>query len=99
MLTTIARLMLVGVGVGSFGCAAIGAQVKELPPGPNRELVAQQCQACHDIDNVLGGAGATREAWDGAIDQMVSFGMMVTPEQRALILEYLATYLGPDAGK
>jgi mono/diheme cytochrome c family protein len=96
----IARLML-GTGLGvAVAAAAIGvaaAQLKELPPGPNRELVSQQCQACHDLDNVLGGAGATREAWDGAIDQMVGYGMNVSPEQRAMILEYLATYLGPGS--
>jgi mono/diheme cytochrome c family protein len=95
-----ARLMLgmgfsaAGAAVGALGVMA--AQLKELPPGPNRELVSEQCQACHDLDNVLEGAGATREAWDGAIDQMVGYGLKVTPEQRAMILEYLATYLGPS---
>ena len=81
---------------GTIGPAA--AQLKELPVGPNRDLVSQQCQACHDLDNVLEGAGASREAWDGAIEQMVGFGLMVTADQRAMILEYLATYLGPSAG-
>ncbi len=99
MFDKIACLLLLAVGLADLGGTAVSAELKELPPGPNRELVAQQCQSCHDIDNVLGGAGATREAWDGAIDQMVSFGMMVTPEQRAMILEYLATYLGPNAAK
>ena len=92
------RLMLgaglgAGAAVGAFG--AMAAQLKELPQGPNRELVSMQCQACHDLDNVLEGAGATREAWEGAIEQMVGFGMSVTPEQRAMILDYLATYLRP----
>jgi len=82
---------------GLFGAIGpVAAQLKELPPGPNRELVSRQCQACHDIDNVLEGAGASREAWDGAIEQMVGYGLMVTAEQRAMILDYLAIYLGPN---
>ena len=28
---------------------------------------------------------------------MTSYGLKVTPEERAQILEYLATYLGPSA--
>ena len=72
---------------------------KNCRPDPIASWSPSSANPVHDIDNVLGGAGATREAWDGAIDQMVSFGMIVTPEQRAMILEYLATYLGPDAWK
>lgn len=87
-------LAVAGAAVYAFG--AMAAQLRELPPGPNRDVVARQCQACHDLDNVLEGAGASREAWDGAIEQMVGYGMSVTPEQRAMILDYLATYLGPN---
>lgn len=91
-----AACAVAGVTYGVPG--AIAAQRKELPPGPNRELVSQQCQSCHDLDNVLEAAGATREAWDGAIEQMVAYGLSVTPEQRAMILDYLATYMGPNPG-
>src|ERR1700691_1459306 len=87
-------LAVAGGLLGAIG--PVAAQFKELPPGPNRELVSQQCQACHDLDNVLEGAGASREAWDGAIEQMVGYGLMVTAEQRAMILDYLAIYLGPN---
>jgi mono/diheme cytochrome c family protein len=91
--------MILAAAGGLLGAIGpVAAQLKELPAGPNRDLVSQQCQACHDLDNVLEGAGASREAWDGAIEQMVGFGMMVTAEQRAIILDYLATYLGPGAG-
>ncbi len=58
------------IAVADVACGvpgAIAAQRKELPPGPNRELVSQQCQSCHDLDNVLEAAGATRHAWDGAL--------------------------------
>jgi len=76
---------------------ASSAGATELPAGPNRDVVARECQACHDLDNVLGAAGASRDDWNGALDEMTSYGMKVTPGDRAKILEYLATYLGPGS--
>jgi cytochrome c5 len=86
----------------SFGVVAatfviLGAAVAradELPPGPNREVVARECQACHDA-NYFESTNRSRESWDGLIDEMISYGMRTTPEERAKILDYLATALGP----
>jgi hypothetical protein len=64
-----------------------------MPEGPNRALVARLCTGCHDLGNLLSTAGRSREGWDSKIDEMQSYGMKVTPEERALILDYLATYL------
>ncbi len=33
-----------------------------------------------------------------AIEQLAAYGLSVTPEQRAMILDYLATYMGPNPG-
>jgi hypothetical protein len=77
--------------VGTFALAA------ELPPGPNRDLVAHECQACHDLDMVIEAAGASRDDWSGAIEAMTSYGLKVSPEDRAKILDYLATALGPGS--
>ena len=84
-----------GVVLGALIGGIAGAA--ELPPGPNRDLVARECTACHDLEMLFGAAGANREAWDGAIDQMTEYGFKVAPEDRAKILEYLATMLGPDS--
>ena len=86
-----------GFALGAPG--AIAAQRYELPPGPNRDLVYQRCQACHELDNLLEVAGSSRETWDGTLDLMIAFGLNVTPEQRAKILDYLATYMGPNPGR
>jgi hypothetical protein len=88
----IGATLLVGSGLGSRA-----AEITELPQGPDRDLVAKTCQACHDLQMVFDGAGASREDWDGALDQMATYGMMVTPDERARILGYLAAYLGPSA--
>jgi hypothetical protein len=66
-----------------------------MPEGPNRELVARVCTGCHDLGNLLATVGRTRDGWDTKIDDMVLYGMKIAPEQRALVLEYLATYLKP----
>ena len=48
---------VLGLAIGNFG--AVAAERIELPPGPNRDLVSHTCQACHDLDNVIGLSGAT----------------------------------------
>ena len=43
-------------------------------------------------------AGASRDDWNGALDEMTGYGLKVTPQERD-DSEYLATYLGPSAKK
>jgi hypothetical protein len=76
--------------------AAGAAEMTELPAGPNRELVSKTCRSCHDLQMVFEAAGVSREVWDAALEQMTANGMAVSAEDRAKILEYLATYLGPS---
>jgi hypothetical protein len=39
----------------------------------------------------------SRQDWDATIEEMVtSNGMSVSPEDRAKLLDYLSTYLGPS---
>jgi len=80
------------IGVAMLGAAA--AQLRDLPAGPNRDLVSRACQACHDLSMVVAATGLTREGWDGTIEEMISYGMRVDREDRAKILDYLSTYLG-----
>jgi len=82
----------ISISVAMLGTAA--AQLRDLPPGPNRDLVSRACQACHDLAMVVAATGLTREGWDGTIEEMISYGMRVDKEDRAKILEYLSTYLG-----
>jgi hypothetical protein len=83
---------------GAVGAISIqGAGAAELPEGPSRALVASQCTGCHDLQMVFDAAGISREDWDGAIEEMTSYGLKLTPDERAQILDYLSTYLGPTA--
>jgi hypothetical protein len=89
-------LLLVGFGP-SVLAAPTGAQRLELPVGPDRDLVSRACQTCHDLSMVLAAAGLTRDGWDSAIDEMISYGMKIEPDERARMLDYLASRLGPSS--
>jgi hypothetical protein len=66
-----------------------------MPEGPNRELVVKTCIGCHALSNLYSTVGRTREGWNRVLDDMTNYGMNVTAQERAQILEYLATSLGP----
>jgi hypothetical protein len=83
-------------GILAFLIMPVSAQIDpRMPDGPNRELVVRKCTSCHDVSNFIGTAGRSRTGWDGKIDDMILYGMKITLEERALVLDYLATYLPP----
>src|SRR5215468_12094835 len=89
------KMWAASLAIGIVALAAIApsrAQFAKLPEGPNRELVETVCGSCHDIEMVAIGR-RSEERWSLTIDEMVSYGLRVSPTERALILRYLATYL------
>jgi hypothetical protein len=91
-----ARLIVIMINV--FVLSA-GAHPAELPAGPNKDIVTRACGACHDLDMVFEAAGQTREGWNGTIEEMTGYGLKVSATERAQILDYLASILGPEARK
>lgn len=91
-----ARVIFGMIGASLLSAAAGAA---ELPTGPNKDIVARTCSACHDLEMVFDAAGQTREGWNGTIEEMTGYGLKVSPDERAQILEYLTSFLGPDAKK
>ena len=88
--------VLLSVAGAIFVCGAASAAERfDLPQGAGRELVYGHCQTCHDLQSVLDSAGIRRGAWDAVLDNMKGFGLRITADQRARILDYLGTYLGP----
>jgi hypothetical protein len=43
---------------------------------------------------VVAATGLTREGWDATIEEMISYGMRVEPDERTKILDYLSSFLG-----
>jgi hypothetical protein len=87
------------LGGTAFALAAGAAEITELPPGPDRDLVAKVCQSCHDLQMVFDAAGISRQEWDMQLDEMSANGMNISADDRARILGYLSTYLGPSPPK
>ena len=91
-----ARLLIgvVGAVLVVLSVHTTTAQIdSRMPEGPNRDLVARRCTTCHDLGHLVSTGGRSREGWNGKLDEMQTYGMRVTAEERALILDYLATYL------
>jgi len=84
------------VGWALLAAGAVAADAQELPPGPNRDLVYGQCRTCHDLGYLVESAGVPRSTWNDLLDSMKQYGLRLKPEQRAKILDYLGTYLGPN---
>ncbi|WP_105316926.1 c-type cytochrome [Thermus tenuipuniceus] len=90
------RKLLPTLTIAAFGLTGYLALSQfTLPEGPGQEVVLAKCQACHDIGFVA-RERLSRERWDAVINEMVMRGLQVTPEERAVILDYLATYLGTE---
>jgi len=91
--------LIAGAVAGGFLLFAAGtakAQEQDLPPGPNRALVYGQCRTCHDLQYLKESAGIPRDAWDEILVSMKQYGLRIPDDQRAKILDYLGSYLGPN---
>ena len=86
------RLLFGVVGAALVTLSLPAAGQSQLPPGPNRELVARICGSCHDVAFVAERRGTTAD-WVQRIDEMISYGLRITPEERTQIIEYLTTAL------
>ncbi len=69
-----------------------------LPEGLGREEVFYACQACHSLA-IVKQQGLDRESWDETLVWMVEEQAMgpLNPEERKLVLDYLATHFGRDS--
>ncbi len=93
--------LLAGAVGGLFlACVAQGAVHAQggpdIPPGPNRDLVYGKCRTCHDLQYLVESAGVPRSTWSDLLDSMKQYGLEIPQDERAKILNYLATYLGPN---
>ncbi len=86
-------------GLLALMIGAASAQQLELPPGPNRALVYGKCQTCHDLQYLKESAGVPRSTWNDLLDSMKQYGLELPKDERAKILDYLGTYLGPNPPK
>ena len=91
---------LAGERASSSAAAGLVEDYGGLPEGPGREEVFYSCQACHSLA-IVKQQGLDRETWDEALVWMVEEQEMepLEPEDRNLILDYLATHYGVNSSK
>ncbi len=69
-----------------------------LPEGEGVMEVYYACNACHSLRTVT-NVRYSRRVWDDLLDWMVEEQGMpeFLPDEREMVLEYLATHLGPES--
>jgi Spy/CpxP family protein refolding chaperone len=83
-----------GIAVGLAAGRPAAQSANPLPPGEHMTLVLGACIMCHSPEMVA-QQRLDRATWQAIVDRMITYGAPITPETRPLILEYLATRLGP----
>jgi hypothetical protein len=92
----VARLLTGVVAVVSSVQIAAAQEIDpRMPEGPNRDFVSKVCSECHALSNLYSTVGRNREGWTRVLEDMMRYGLKVTPEERGRILDYLSTSMGP----
>ena len=61
----------------------------ETPAADGATLLEERCTGCHTTSRIL-GASKDVEGWKSTITRMVDKGAELTPEEQAVLAEYLA---------
>ena len=65
-----------------------------LPEGPGKALVAAACVGCHDFSPIF-SERRTSEQWRVIVDEMVRLGSPLEASESDIVIDYLATGVGP----
>ena len=68
----------------------------DLPRGAVRQVILNDCTACHGIDDYAYYA-MDRAGWQKLIDSMKQKGAVVSDEDQSILLDWLVTKFGPDS--
>jgi mono/diheme cytochrome c family protein len=91
-------LLLAGLSQGAIAPAAAGTDPGiELPEGPGREILLNQCLGCHDLGGLdLFASFYTRDDWHRLVETMVAHGATVDTAGVETLADYLALNFGAD---
>jgi hypothetical protein len=87
-----------GLSQGAIAPAAAGTDPGiELPEGPGREILLNQCLGCHDLGGLdLFASFYTRDDWHRLVETMVAHGATVDTAGVETLADYLALNFGAD---
>jgi hypothetical protein len=64
----------------------------QLKPGPNVEVVRNNCSVCHSTDYIVRQPGSDAKKWEGEVEKMVKvYGARISEADTKAIVDYLAT--------
>jgi hypothetical protein len=66
---------------------------EKLAEGPGAVLVQGKCALCHDLGHII-RIRQSKEDWEDTLKTMINRGAIVSPEEAALIIDYLTKYYG-----
>jgi len=89
-----ALIMLAALAIATP--ASAGEQDIVLKEGPDRDLVAANCQVCHSLDSIeINSPFLDRKKWDATVTKMIErYGAPIQAENVAAIVSYLSTNYG-----
>lgn len=65
-----------------------------MPPGPARTALKTNCEICHSGD-MYATQRLSEPIWDAEVTKMMKFGSPLPASDKAMVIAYLAKYLGP----
>ena len=65
-----------------------------LPPGPGADLLKSKCVVCHEPE-IITSQKLSAAGWTNSVNKMVRWGAQVTPEERDVLVPYLAAHFAP----
>ncbi len=71
----------------------VSAQAPELPDGPGKAFVSENCTGCH-ASELITAQRRTPEEWGDVVSRMIANGDSLTEDQYKEVVTYLGTYLG-----
>jgi virginiamycin B lyase len=83
---TLKRLLILIPLVASLS-GGLSARAQDLPEGPGKDLVANTCNLCHDINRIK--VGYTPEGWRTVIRMMQNVGAPLQPDAWPIVTDYL----------
>ena len=67
--------------------------VESMPEGQGKQVVASICSGCHTLENVVTQRKSSEE-WEEKVNEMISRGAQIFPEEIDNIVSYLGEHYG-----
>jgi YVTN family beta-propeller protein len=68
--------------------------VAQLPDGKPKGIITAKCQLCHNLQRVV-VSHRSKDEWKDLVDTMIQRGSPVSPDEAAIIVDYLSKNFGP----